>query len=952
MTGQETDPHDSQAPLHLDEAKEALRDAAKRIAVDPQTNSVFSVAQMLFRNLHEGKSGVQDLMTLSREVHLDLARLRCERFREQHGLDGDTTIPQQLKIDLEALAVESFEAFRDAIEAPRGGIVLTGHPTFALSDRLRQAMAEHATQDTTASLAALEAAVAEEGPDWPAQITLIGEHNEVQSALANAQGALSAHARSIFSTARSHFPNTWKSLKPSLPTLASWVGYDLDGRTDIHWSRSVAFRLAEKAMQLSRYADRVDELVKTHGASDALTELKTLFRDAMKATAHQATAFEEDLTVPGSLVAAANLLTGDYKGRLTDLRPVIADLQELAHADETDDALAKDLLVLAAEMDALQLGTARIHLRLNAAQLRTVIRRDLGLETEDRHLGRLAFNELESRAADVEPRQVNFADLLQEQSTARRQFMMCAQILKHIDGGSPIRFLIAEAENPATVMGALFLARQYGVADSLDISPLFETPDALESGARFIARLMESPEYRDYLAGRGYLSVQFGFSDAGRFIGQVAADMAIERLHNLIGEAVAKTMPGLDLLLFNTHGESMGRGAWPGSFKDRFDHVMTPWNRANFARQNLGLRHEVSIQGGDGYLHFGTAELAEATVAAFAQHHLKPVDPKSAEDDPFYGDNAFSWDLYRALRAWHEALFDNPDYGHLLGEFSSGFLVKAGSRQKRRSSGPAGPRALRAISHNATLQQLGIPVNTAAGIGAAIQRETDQLVSLIEASPRLRHLVGLAQTARNLTSVPALRAYGEVHKPALWVALSRRERETAAAVLRRVAYSLDNYQTPVAIQRVADKLSIELGKFDAVMARIEDTPTAETRHEQRLDMHILHAIRVAAMMEAFSRAGRLASVSPRHDTSARDIIAMVTELRITEATEMLRDIFPLEAPGSEVYSGLNEAGHTGSDGEATGYAAIHQEVIEPLEDISALMHQITLAIAQGYGAFG
>ncbi|HAE29390.1 MAG TPA: phosphoenolpyruvate carboxylase, partial [Hyphomonas adhaerens] len=159
------------------------------------------------------------------------------------------------------------------------------------------------------------------------------------------------------------------------------------------------------------------------------------------------------------------------------------------------------------------------------------------------------------------------------------------------------------------------------------------------------------------------------------------------------------------------------RGAWPGTFEQRFDHLLTPWTRAGAEMRGLNLRHEVSFQGGDGYLHFATPVLADATMAAWGVHIFKPVD-EASKTDPFYTRTDLVWDFYRALRAWHERLFVNPDYGRLLGAFSSGLTVKAGSRPKRRAAGPTGPRSLRAISHNATLQQLSVPANTAAGIGS------------------------------------------------------------------------------------------------------------------------------------------------------------------------------------------------------------------------------------------
>jgi hypothetical protein len=43
-------------------------------------------------------------------------------------------------------------------------------------------------------------------------------------------------------------------LRPCFASVATWVGYDLDGRTDIRWWHSLVFKLGEKARQLNAYA--------------------------------------------------------------------------------------------------------------------------------------------------------------------------------------------------------------------------------------------------------------------------------------------------------------------------------------------------------------------------------------------------------------------------------------------------------------------------------------------------------------------------------------------------------------------------------------------------------------------------------------------------------------------------------------------------------------------------
>ena len=46
----------------------------------------------------------------------------------------------------------------------------------------------------------------------------------------------------------------------------------------------------------------------------------------------------------------------------------------------------------------------------------------------------------------VEPETINFGSVAEEKATARRVFMTMAQMLKHLDGSEPIRFLIAECD--------------------------------------------------------------------------------------------------------------------------------------------------------------------------------------------------------------------------------------------------------------------------------------------------------------------------------------------------------------------------------------------------------------------------------------------------------------------------------------------------------------------------
>ena len=147
-------------------------------------------------------------------------------------------------------------------------------------------------------------------------------------------------------------------------------------------------------------------------------------------------------------------------------------------------------------MRADGLGMGWVHFRVNASQLQNAIRRRLDA-TGQLDLGsQAALVRMRELLASAKPLRSNFAALAIENSTAIRLFLTMAQILHHIDADSPIRMLVAECEQPTTVLAALYFARLFGVEDKVDVSPLFETESALEHGGRLLDAVLAEPSYR------------------------------------------------------------------------------------------------------------------------------------------------------------------------------------------------------------------------------------------------------------------------------------------------------------------------------------------------------------------------------------------------------------------------------------------------------------------------
>ena len=107
--------------------------------------------------------------------------------------------------------------------------------------------------------------------------------------------------------------------------------------------------------------------------------------------------------------------------------------------------------------------------------------------------------------------------MIEEKSSAKRMFMMLAQLAKQIDSETPIRFLIAETENALTLLVALHFAKLFKIDHLIEISPLFETEEALRRGDAIIEEALRSRHFRDYVKRMGRLCIQFGYSDSGRY---------------------------------------------------------------------------------------------------------------------------------------------------------------------------------------------------------------------------------------------------------------------------------------------------------------------------------------------------------------------------------------------------------------------------------------------------
>nr|WP_043603330.1 phosphoenolpyruvate carboxylase [Novosphingobium sp. Rr 2-17] len=917
-----------------------LGELHKLTSQTPLYNPVFQVGLELSRMLENGEMSLDHIESLVAEMECEGLRARAARLDRILGtvaIEGNRKA--LAKVAGSGGDEDDFTTFAVRWQRPAAHIVFTAHPTFLLSAAQSEAVADSASRGDLSEASVCVA------PAERDTITLDYEHDAAMAAIARGQKARDDIVGQLFDIAAKRWPKRWRSLQPMPVRFAHWVGYDMDGRTDISWSTSIRYRLMEKAERLASYAASLEK---------AAPQIAAQLTRAQAHTAQLADAFAQDLTLPEQLSAAANGLTADHPDKLTSLEPVITRLEDEArHSDEDQ---TRTLLVTAAAMRADGLGMGGIHFRVNSSQLQNAIRRRIDPDGKLNLASQAALVRMRELLAEVKPLRSNFAALAIENSTAVRQFLAMAQILAHIDADAPIRMLVAECEEPTTILAALYFARMFGIEDKVDVSPLFETESALEHGGRFLEAVLAEPAYRDYAKKRGRVAIQTGFSDAGRFVGQVPAALAIERLQGRLAEAMAANgLSDVSALIFNTGGESMGRGCHPSSIDDRFDWQMSPWARRRFLRANIRLEPEVSFQGGDGYLWFGSDELALATITRMAERPLWDADV-NAPTDPFYRRTDLSLDFYRAIRGVQHEHLVSRTYSRAITAFGLGLLNDTGSRKARRQSDLASDRSMslrqiRAIPHNAILQQLGYPVNVIAGIGTAADGNREEIAEMLRESARGRQLIRLARAGNALASIKTVAAYGELFNSAYWASRPYRgdEQHISDACLALAEYLTKDDRAGV-FRRLASRLRVDAMKLYRLLDLIPDERPLSDREQTRRSIGTLHAIRIALFQHMFLRTVQVPSFSRANDISRDDVLEMFFTLRVDDGLAQLRRAFPVHFPSIDDFN--VEAPSDYPDSSATGYAGIHEDYIDPIARSYALSLRITTALANEFGAHG
>ena len=245
------------------------------------------------------------------------------------------------------------------------GVVFTAHPTFSITLELARILAELATGQTVDGVALDQAgrdermetaARVEHRP--PEELSLEVEHAWVTEALNHAHDAIESVHRTALRVAREHWPEQWTKLEPRLVTLASWVGYDQDGRTDMTWTRTIAARLADKLAMIERYRSKVEALER-RGRRRFPREHWSRSCDARDGAAQpspiRSNCWRRRSAIAAQTAAFGRAMVAGRDDALVETAPIVA-LIEAALRAAPDDERREALLVMRASLRTHGLG--------------------------------------------------------------------------------------------------------------------------------------------------------------------------------------------------------------------------------------------------------------------------------------------------------------------------------------------------------------------------------------------------------------------------------------------------------------------------------------------------------------------------------------------------------------------------------------------------------------------
>ena len=273
-------------------------------------------------------------------------------------------------------------------------------------------------------------------------------------------------------------------------------------------------------------------------------------------------------------------------------------------------------------------------------------------------------------------------------------------------------YIVSMTRGPSDLLAILLLARDAGVAEQLDVVPLFETVEDLHQARTTLEALFTHPVYRRHLDQRGRRqTVMLGYSDSNKEAGYLTAHWELHLAQREIAALCRRN--DVALTFFHGRGGTVGRGGGPV-------------NRAVLAQppESLGGRLRLTEQGETVTTRYANPRLARrhleqlAHAVIFTSGKRTGASPSrgGAWEEAMNGLSPLAQRSYRGL-VGSDVLVE---YFHQATPLDELALLNIGSRPTRRKAG-SGLEGLRAIPWVFAWTQSRVTLPGWFGLGAAVE---------------------------------------------------------------------------------------------------------------------------------------------------------------------------------------------------------------------------------------
>ncbi len=273
-------------------------------------------------------------------------------------------------------------------------------------------------------------------------------------------------------------------------------------------------------------------------------------------------------------------------------------------------------------------------------------------------------------------------------------------------------YVVSMARGPSDLLAVLLMAQDAGVADRLDIVPLFETVADLHAAPRTMERLIENPAYSRHLAARGGLqTVMVGYSDSNKDGGYLTANWHLHLAQRALAALCRER--GVTLTLFHGRGGTVGRGGGPT-------------NRAILAQppESVGGRLRLTEQGESVTNRYSDPALARRHLEQLV-HAVMVAGERAAAAPPRGGpwERTVTKLSPLAERAYRELVHETPElprYFRAATPLDEIERLNIGSRPARRGPATGAISELRAIPWVFAWTQSRVTLPGWYGLGSAL----------------------------------------------------------------------------------------------------------------------------------------------------------------------------------------------------------------------------------------